>query len=177
LTELDNLINSQQQKIENLQANLERQITLNNQLRITPSEVEEVKGLESLTMEDFEKKMKNQFFDRFKGYAIEITGKRLESMQKEFDRDSGKLEWSSQYENHISNYIQDNDPERLHFVDELNCNSNMCRLKVSSSEPNGWNRLFLNLTQQTWYNSITLKENSEDPTTFIYFITKPKSES
>jgi hypothetical protein len=175
LAELDNLIESQQQQIANLELSLEQQIALNKQL-IAKTEAEEVDGLEVLTMTDFEERMKDQFFDRFKGYAIELSGKRLETMQKEFDRDTGKSEWSSQYESNINSYILDNDLERLHFVDELNCNSHMCRLKVSSSEPTKWNRLFLSLTQQKWYNSITLKESSEDPNVFIYFITKPKSE-
>ena len=137
--------------------------------------MKEIKGLETVSMKDFEEKMKAQFLERFKGYAIELEGERLESIKKEFDRDNGKSEWSNEYENHINAYIQDNDPERLHFVDELTCNNNMCRLKVNSSEPNNWNSLFLSLTQQNWYNSITLKENSEDSSIFIYFITRPQN--
>ena len=58
LTKLDNLIESQQQKIADLQAALEQQIAFNEQLKTKTSEIGEVKGLESLTMEDFEEKMK-----------------------------------------------------------------------------------------------------------------------
>ncbi len=177
INKLNQQIEFQQKKIselENLlsQKNSANQTSLKN---LAQDEQLTPQAIETLSMQDFESKMKDQFLDRFKGYAIELDGERLDSIKKEFNKDSTKADWNVDYENNINAFLQDNDPNRLHYVDELICNSNMCRLKVNTNQPNNWQQLFLRMTQQAWYNSITLSESSGDPSIFIYFMTKPQN--
>ena len=177
IQQLNKKIETQQEKINELE-NLLTQKNDSN-LTLQKNQIQEElltpQAIETLSMQDFESKMKDQFLDRFKGYAIELDGERLDSIKKEFNKDSSKADWNVDYENNINTFLQDNDPNRLHYVDELICNSNMCRLKVNTNQPNNWQQLFLRMTQQAWYNSITLSESSGDPSIFIYFMTKPQN--
>lgn len=177
IAKLNAQIKSQQLKIAELEDLLKRKNVKTAALQLSNSQdiLKEPQAIETLSMQDFENKMKDQFLERFKGFAIELEGERLDSIKKEFNKDSTKSNWNADYENNINAFIQDNDPHRLHYIDELNCNSNMCRLKVNTNQPNNWQQLFLRMTQQAWYHSITLSEKSGDPSIFIYFITKPQN--
>ncbi|MGX5201052.1 hypothetical protein [Aliikangiella sp. IMCC44632] len=129
--------------------------------------------LEVLTMQDFETRIKDQFLDRFRGIAIQLEGEQLAEVKTSFSQNQNKDGWSAQYENYISDYFSQNNPSNAHFIEEINCNTRMCRLKVQPGDTNQWKKLYANLTQQEWYSSMTLVEQSESSNTKIYYIPKP----
>ena len=157
-------------------AQLKRALAESNK-RLTkskPSNEDKVQSLQSISMEDFEEKLKGSFRDRFKGYAIEISGDQLDNFRKAFEGEQSKETWSAEYENHINEFISNTDPNGLHYVEEVNCNKALCRLKVQSGETESWQRLYSEMTQQEWFNSITLFENTDDPGSHIYYIPRPQ---
>lgn len=166
------VIERQQQTIEQLKVAL-RQL---EEIPPITTDVEELTPdqLETISIEDFEKRIQTQFMQRFRGFAVKLEGEQLEQIRDSFEKDSTRADWNSNYENNISRFISDSDPNGLHYVDELSCNRNMCRLKVQSSEVNSWQKLYHSMTQQSWYNSMTLTESSADPNTFVYYIPRPQ---
>lgn len=126
--------------------------------------------LKRMSMEDFEQNMKDSFVDRFKGIILEIDGEQLESMKKSFNSSSDKNEWSNQYESDISEYLAANNPNGEHFVQELSCNTNICRLEINTNDDESWNSLYASMTEQAWYKTITLEENSGYPGNHIYYL-------
>ena len=136
------------------------------------AEVED-KSLKTISMEDFESQVQDQFVNRFKGIAIKVSGEQLKGIEEEFNREQQKADWNAEYETNISNYIQKLDPNGMHFVDELTCNRRMCRLSVNSSDTDGWQKLYLSMTEQQWYRSMTLTEATDNPNQMVYYITQP----
>ncbi|TQV86876.1 hypothetical protein [Aliikangiella coralliicola] len=163
------LTREQQSKIEQLQQQLNALNPLSKNETENPP-----KELQTLSMDDFQNKMKDQFVEQFRGYAIELSDEQLDSVKKTFETSSEKANWNAEYENRITDYIQEADSNGLHFIDELTCNQNMCRLKVQSNEPKNWQQIYSSMTQQKWYNTMTLIEKTDEPGQFIYYIPKPQ---
>ena len=67
------------------------------------------------------------------------------------------------FENRVVDFISREDPNSMHYLDEVGCNKSMCRLKVQSTEGEQWQKIYANMTKESWYNSMTLVEKSEDP--------------
>ncbi len=172
LSLLNQQIEQQQQLIKKLQQNLIEQQNINRELLVTKEE--STTSLEAISLEDFEKQIKDQFVNKFKGYAIELKGEQLTRVKESLEKDATKAEWNAEYENNITAFISDSDPNGLHFVDEMSCNQSMCRLKVQSNDTEHWKKLYHQMTNQSWYNSITLTEPSSDPSIFIYYIPQPQ---
>jgi hypothetical protein len=168
IAELSNQIKQLQQANEQLQQ---------GQIQHAPTadidETPRLPALEVLSMQDFESRLKDQFLDRFRGVAIELAGEQLADVRKSFNQNQSKDGWSAQYENQIGDFFSQNDPNRLHFIEEVNCNTQMCRVKVQPSDANHWKKLYSNLTQQEWYASMTLIEQSDNSNTQVYYIPKP----
>ncbi len=180
IDELNQIITAQSERILTLQAELSSLATEVPVVTAPPTEVsktmvkkeEEIEPLVTITTDDFNRKIKDQFLSRFKGYAIQMEGEQLAELQKNFDRQQEKNSWSAEYENHISDYLSRQDPNGIHFIEELNCNKNMCRLKVQSTEGQQWKKLYASMTKQDWYSSMTLVEKNENPNKHIYYIRK-----
>ncbi len=134
---------------------------------------ETTQSLQVMSMNDFETHIKSQFLNRFRGIAIEVSGRELDGIRKEFSRNQTKAEWNADYENRITDFIQRTDSDGLHFVDELTCNNRFCRLTVNSSSPEDWRKLYHQMTEQSWYQSMTLSEKTNDPNRRVYYITEP----
>lgn len=172
--ELKTIINQQQRRIKQLEQALSQRKTQTRQSTTTATSPAPSENLETITMRDFESKIQDQFVDRFKGYAIEIEENQLAEFQKGFESNSNKDQWSAEYENSINDFLADADPNNLHFIEEVSCNTSMCRLRVQSSESNHWQQIYSQMTRQQWFNSITLKEPATDPNYFTYYIPKPQ---
>ncbi len=126
--------------------------------------------LKKMTMKDFEESMKTSFVDRFKGVILELSGSELDNMKKSFTASSDKNDWSNKFESSISNFLTENDPNGDHFIQGLSCNTNICRLEVNTNNSESWDTLYASMTQQPWYNTITLQENSDYPGSRIYYL-------
>ncbi|TQV75085.1 hypothetical protein FLL45_09085 [Aliikangiella marina] len=169
LEQLRRLVDTQASKINSLEAALEQYATKESAESDSPP-----KGLETISMDDFENRMKGSFRNRFKGVAIELKPEQIKEFNRMFDANSQKSEWGVEYENRITNFIANSDPNGLHFIEEVNCINHMCRLKVQSSEAADWQNLYSNMTNENWFNSMTLVEKSDIPGMHIYYIPKPQ---
>ncbi|WP_196141087.1 hypothetical protein [Aliikangiella sp. G2MR2-5] len=136
---------------------------------------EEEKAIRTITMDEFENQMKSHFQNRFRGLVIQLGEDQMKSIKEDFEKVLDKAEWNSLYESRINQFIRDNDSEGLHFVDEFRCNSRICKLSVNSNDENHWNRLYLSLTKQEWFQSMTISEGNDVVGRLTYYITSPKS--
>lgn len=171
---LKNIITEQQHRIKQLERALSKTTAQIIDNTSTPK-ADTQESIQTITMKDFESKIQNQFVDRFKGYAIEIEEKQLEDFRRGFDSNSEKSQWSAEYENSINEFLTQADPNNLHYVEEVSCNTSMCRLKIQSGEADNWQQVYSEMTRQKWFESITLKEPSLDPNYFVYYIPKPQN--
>ena len=126
--------------------------------------------LKKMTMQDFEESMKDSFVDRFKGVVLELSGSELEAIKKSYSDSSDKNDWSYQYENSITNFLSANDLNGDHFVQTINCNTQICRLEINTNDDESWSSLYASMTQQPWYKTITVEENSDYPGNHIYYL-------
>lgn len=126
--------------------------------------------LKKMTFEDFEDSMKESFTDRFKGVVIELSGEKLDDIKQAFSQSDETNEKSVQYENSISNFLAENNSDGDHFIQSLRCNTHICRLEVNTNNNDSWNVVYGSLTQQSWYESITIQEASEYPGNIIYYL-------
>jgi hypothetical protein len=163
-------IDEQKQQIAALEQSL-----LQLQQAAEPEPLAEAESLETISMADFEKKIKGAFRDRFKGYAIELNDEQNDEFKKMFEREQKRSTWSAEFENSINEFIRVNDPNGIHYVDEVVCNHMGCRLKVQSSEMEDWQKLYSSMTRQGWFDSMTLVKKSDTPGTMVYYIPKPQT--
>lgn len=169
IEQLRALVKSQASLIKELQTDLDETLVVEKE----PSE-EKPKGLETITMDDFENRIKGSFRNRFQGVAIELKEDQVNEFNRMFEANPLKSEWGVQFENQISNFITNGDPNGLHFVEEVNCINHMCRLKVQSNESQSWQQLYSSMTKENWFNSMTLVERSDIPGMHVYYIPKPQ---
>jgi hypothetical protein len=159
-------------QIELLQSQLKSQQTqknnslANNQAQQPQAETE----LRTMNMQTFEESMKTQFTNQFKGVVLQLEGQRLEDIKQGYASSNEKNEWSNQYENSIAEFLATQDMNGDHYLQSLDCNTNVCRLEVNTNDTNSWNRLYAKMTNQTWYKSITVQEKSEYPGNVIYYL-------
>jgi|GEM_PF-6209310 len=170
VSKLKTIITTQKEKIEELEFALQQIDAIKASQEIVDPPV-----LETISMKEMESRFKDSIKNRFKKYAIELDKEQLAEFQKMFESDQTKETWSAEYENYISRFISEEDRDGLHYVDEINCNQRMCRLQVQTSDEDHWQQLYSNMTQQDWFNSMTLTEKSDIPGMFIYYIPKPQT--
>ena len=167
---LNNLIKNQKLKIAELKAKLSQTASKGE---TTSDEPAAPSKLEVIAMADFESMIENQFYDRFRGYAIEVEGEELNRMISGFQRSTSKADWSEKYEQEINDFLYQSDTGNIHFVDLLSCNNYMCRLNILTDEPEQWQNIVYSLAQQPWFESVLMKEKTDDPTVYNYFIMAP----
>ncbi|MEP1740931.1 MAG: hypothetical protein ABJI60_20920 [Kangiellaceae bacterium] len=126
--------------------------------------------LRTMNMQTFEESMKTQFTDQFKGIVLQLEGQRLEDIKQSYNNSSEKNEWSNQYENSIANFLAAHDENGDHYLQSLNCNTNVCRLEVNTNDADNWNSLYAKMTNESWYQSITVQEQSDYPGNVIYYL-------
>ena len=126
--------------------------------------------LKTMNMQTFEESMKTRFTDQFKGVVLQLEGQRLEDIKQSYNNSNQKNEWSNQYENSIANFLAAHDENGDHYLQSLNCNTNVCRLEVNTNDSDNWNRLYAKMTNEPWYKSITVQEKSEYPGNVIYYL-------
>lgn len=134
------------------------------------SESESEAKLTTMNMQTFEESMKTQFTDQFKGVVLQLEGQQLKDIKQSFDQSSEKNEWSNQYENSIANFLATHDENGDHYLQSLNCNTRVCRLEVNTNDSDNWNSLYAKMTNEPWYQSITVQEKSEYPGNVIYYL-------
>ena len=126
--------------------------------------------LKKMGMDDFESLTKETFIDKFKGVVLSVSGKQLESLKKGFENSVDSDGESLAYQNQISDYLLNNNPYSEHYVDDIRCQGDICRLEISTSNEDNWNQLYADMTRQDWYTSITFEEESEYPGQHIYYL-------
>lgn len=126
--------------------------------------------LTKMSMEDFERSMKDSFTDRFKGVVLELSGNELEAIKKSFDNSTDKNEWSYRYENSITSFLAEKDLNGDHFIQSISCNTQICRLEINTNNDENWDSVYASMTQQSWYKTITVEENSDYPGNHIYYL-------
>lgn len=141
----------------------------NQETRLAESKNGEQK-LRKMTFKDFENSMKESFTDRFKGVVIELSGERLEDLKRAFSQSEESDEKSIEYEQSISSFLAENNSDGDHFIQSLQCNTHICRLEVNTNNNESWNSVYASMTQQSWYQSITVQETSEYPGNIIYYL-------
>ena len=126
--------------------------------------------LKKMSMKDFEESMKDSFVDRFKGIVLEISGEELDAMKKTFSETNERNEWSNRYEESIANFFADNDRDGEHFIQSINCNTKICRLEINTNNDATWNTLYASMTEEPWYKTITLEEDTGYPGNHVYYL-------
>jgi len=134
------------------------------------SEDQQAQSLKKMTFKDFENSMKESFTERFKGVVIELSGEKLNDIKNAFSQSQNTDNKSVQYENSISNFLAENNTNGDHFIQSLRCNTHICRLEVNTNNNESWNTVYASMTQQSWYESITVQEASEYPGNIIYYL-------
>ena len=170
--DLKRIIAKQANTIERLNTNisdLSDQIAslLNNDKNIVSKENSPLIKME---MDDFENLTKETFVEKSKGIVLNISGNRLESLKRGFERSLNQDEKSLTYQNNISGYLLDNNPYSEHYIDDLRCQGDICRLEISTSNEETWEQIYAGMTRQDWYTSITFEEESEFPGRHIYYL-------
>lgn len=166
-SQLSNFISKQlKQPTSNNNENLEIQLAEETDQETN----QETSSLKKMSFQDFEETMKDSFSDRFKGIILELSGKKLDDIKRSFQQSSDSNEWSVQYEDSIAAFLQENDLNGDHFIQSLSCNPSVCRLEVNTNNPESWNSLYASMTEQEWYESITIQENSDYPGNVIYYL-------
>ncbi|WP_444997810.1 hypothetical protein [Aliikangiella sp. IMCC44359] len=169
IEQLKRLVKSQTSQILKLEENIKAQAEL---IATNQKHADKPQKLKTMSMKEFEEDVKNKFVNRFKGYAIELEKNQLKDIKASFETQQARSSWSAEYENYISDYMSKANPDNLHFIEELNCNKSMCRLKVESNNLEDWEAIYSQMTQQKWYDSLTFIERSNDPNRFTYYIPK-----
>jgi len=176
-----NIIKARDAQIANLNSQLasfsDRQNQLPNQLskkKQSPAtigdDVNNDPQLKKMSMQDFEKSLKDSFADRFKGVVLELSGNELKALQDSYSNSSDKNDWSYQYENSIARFLTENDQNGDHFIQTIGCNTKICRLEINTNNDETWNTLYASMTLQPWYKTITVEENSDYPGNHIYYL-------
>lgn len=168
---LKEIIAQQTNTIEQLNANI---LNLSNQLAsLLKSEniaTDEKPPLIKMEMADFEDLTKEIFMKKFKGVVLSISGKHLESLKRGFEGSVEQDEKSLAYQHNISRYLLENNPYSEHYVDDLRCQSDICRLEISTSNEEAWEHIYAGMTREDWYTSITFEESSDFPGQHIYYL-------
>lgn len=126
--------------------------------------------LKKMSMQDFEESMKDSFVNRFKGVVLELSGNELEAVKKSYSNSTDRNDWSNNYENSIASFLAENDLNGDHFVQTINCNTQVCKLEINTNNDETWSRLYASMTLQPWYKTITVEENSDYPGNHIYYL-------
>jgi len=127
-------------------------------------------SLKKMTFKDFEDSMKVSFTDQFKGIVIELSGDKLDDLKNAFSQSDETNEQSIQYENAILNFLAENNASGDHFINSLRCNTHICRLEVNTNDNESWSTTYAAMTQESWYASITIQEESDYPGNIIYYL-------
>jgi len=123
-----------------------------------------------MEVDHFENLAKETFVEKFKGIVLSISGNRLEALKRGFEGSVDQDEKSLAYQNNISGYLLDNNPYSEHYIDDLRCQGDICRLEISTSNDETWEQIYADMTRQDWYTSITFEEESEIPGRHIYYL-------
>ncbi|PHS16791.1 MAG: hypothetical protein COA86_11025 [Kangiella sp.] len=126
--------------------------------------------LVKMRMDDFENLTKETFIEKFKGIVLSISGNRLEALKRGFERSLDQDEKSLAYQNNISGYLLENNPYSEHYIDDLRCQGDICRLEISTSNDESWEQIYADMTRQDWYTSVTFEEESEFQGRHIYYL-------
>lgn len=131
-------------------------------------------ALKNMTFSDFEDSMKQSFTDRFKNVVLQMS-EELENVKTSFEQSTDTNEWSSNYESLISSYLAEHNSNGEHFVESLSCNTRVCRLEVNTTDENSWDSLYAGLTSQSWFESLTIQEQSDYQGNVIYYLPSLKN--
>ena len=165
------VIAEQAKTIEKLNFNiLELSNRLSSLLKNDNIDSDKNRPLVKMEMEDFENLTKETFVEKFKGIVLSISGDRLESLKRGFEGSVDQNEKSLAYQNNISSYLLDNNPYSEHYIDDLRCQGDICRLEISTSNEKTWEQIYAGMTRQDWYTSITFEEESEFQGRHIYYL-------
>ena len=145
--------------------------TLNaNNARGSSATATQTSAMNILSMDDLHRKMEQQFEDQMKFTMIKLEGRRLKDIQDSFEQDTRRNDWSANYETKISEFIQTNDTNSLHFVENLECKSRICKLEITSADVDAWQQLFARMVQQDWYRTVNMVWKPDDDGRLTYYL-------
>lgn len=166
---LKNRITEQNQQLAQFKKSLEQQ---GDSDKVT--ELATKPALKNMTFSDFEDSMKQSFTDRFKNVVLQMS-EELENVKTSFEQSTDTNEWSSNYESLISSYLAEHNSNGDHFVESLSCNTRVCRLEVNTTDEGSWDSLYAGLTSQSWFESLTVQEQSDYQGNVIYYLPSLKN--
>ncbi|MDH5432307.1 MAG: hypothetical protein OEY19_00025 [Gammaproteobacteria bacterium] len=150
---------------------------LKKQLEISPDSDEPTtdvaKLLRTISFADFRQIVDDSLQRRFNDYLIQLDQNESDEINLAVTRRPKKNDWNEELKSNIHQYIKSQDQDNLHFVEDIICNSNLCRLKVQSDDHQHWKNIYYSMTRQDWFDSPTIMSKSNDPNVFVYFISKP----
>jgi len=146
LDKLNLLIKSQQIKIKELQNTRSANTSITGQaeeFQQSENLEDDISSnkLESISEKSFQGLISDHFIDQFKGYSVEVESIGFERMTKSFDRNKTRADWNDAYEENINNFIYESDTDGIHYLEQVICNSNTCRIKVITDEGDKWEKL------------------------------------
>ncbi|MDQ7048133.1 MAG: hypothetical protein Q9M92_00785 [Enterobacterales bacterium] len=133
------------------------------------------KNLTKMNIEDFNNMMQESIVSRSRSIILQFDDKRIAELKEDFDKLQFSDEWSINYQDKMSQFITENDSSGDLFINTINCRTSICRLEVNTSNLQFWEALYLNMSQQSWFQSITIQENTDYPDTIIYYLIKQEN--
>jgi hypothetical protein len=123
-----------------------------------------------MTMDDFGKNMISSMMKDIKNVIIEPSEDEAADLRKSFAEEDTFAEDAIKRTDEIHNYLQSINENNQFYIDNLECGIKICQLEVTTNDTEKWPASYASLVSQDWFNNITMKEKSDDPNKFIYFI-------
>ncbi len=136
------------------------------------AETAEDHNLTKMSIEDFNSMMQESFVSRSRSIIIQFDEDRLADLKSDFEELQETNEESMTFQDQLAQYIVDNDPLGSHFINAIDCKIAICRLEVNTSQMEAWEKLYLEMSQQAWFKSVTIEEPTEYPENIVYYLLK-----
>jgi len=129
-------------------------------------------NLTKMNIEDFNNMMQKSILSRSRSIILQFDNNRIEELKKDFENLPAPDEWSTNYQDKISQFITENDNSGDLFINSVDCRISLCRLEVNTNGSQQWEELYLKMSQQAWFQSVTIQEKTDYPDTIIYYLIK-----
>jgi len=140
---------------------------VSNEEKLSPGKSKE--AMQVITYRDIERKFMAIAEREFKHTLIQLDERQTQSRERIL-KQLAETQWSQSYAQKLTQYLLENDPNGLHFVNELECRGSYCKLAVTTSSPGDWNQLIRNMSETEWYNSLAyLSHYSTDSEQTLFF--------
>ncbi len=158
-----NLI-AEENDAENIHSSREENLSPNIKERLNEN------STKALNIDEVREKARKQAQQIFKNSVISIDPDKASMMDRGINDNTNLDERALTYQRLLQDFLDANLAEP-HYLQDLRCNENLCRIAAISAEPDDLQSILLTMTNESWYNSLIFKSpNTADTDFHIYYL-------